>query len=147
GARFVLDDRLYDASVLATPDGADVIGQSGLYQIAGGEIVRHFPRDSHEFHSGLLAEGTRALWGTYGTDDDMVKIVDIEGELGVKVLAGFAGPLPVVGAVPPRVVVYKKRYDEETEGPLDERDSVQIHDPSGAMVGRLDLRWHPEAAV
>jgi hypothetical protein len=152
GVRVALDEPMNDVRLTVHEGGVTVIGNSGLFEFTtpGGELSQRFERNwSHDrgpcFTDGLHAEGTRLLWGGYGIDDDdVVKIVDLDGEPGVKTFAGFAGPLPVTGATPPRLVLHKSWWLEEENK---ERHAIQAYEPGGAQIGRAEMRWTPTAFV
>jgi len=151
--RLVLDQPMIDLRLFAHGGGVTVVGNSGLFELAlpGGELVQRFVRNWTRdrgpcFSEGLPGEGTRLLWGRYGIDDEVVRIVDLDGEPAVKAFGGFRAFFPVVGATPPRLVLHKSQNGQD-EDESTEYHTLQVHEPSGVAGVRAELRWGPEVMV
>ncbi len=118
----------------------------------GGTIAQRFERNwsrdlGPSFSDGFPVEGTRLLWGRYGFDEDeVVKIVDLDGEPATRSFTGFEAFLPVVGAAPPRLVLHKSWYGKD-EDESSEYFALQLHEPGGAPDVRAELRYGPLVAV
>jgi hypothetical protein len=146
--RVALDEPMHDRSVTVDQDRVVVMGISGVFEIASpsGEVLRRFDRNWNRdrglcFTHGVLGADHRTLWGRYGIDDEVVKIVDMDGELGGKTFTGIDGPLAIPGS---HRIALHRQYDEAEEN---RAYTLQIHEPSGAPAGRVDGRWKPEAVV
>ncbi len=153
GLRLRLDEPMIDVRLFAHPGGVTVVGNAGLCEIAlpGGELVQWFGRNwsrdqGPDFGYGVPVEGTRLLWGSYGRDDTVVKIVDLDGDPAVKQFTGYDTLLPIVGATPPRLALHKSWWNEE-DSPSTEHHALQAYEPGGALAARAELHWGPTVLV